>query len=273
MRRARAKAEPSPPRTIRSRPKTGNGAFQRLTAKRADSRRPPVRAGNRGTPSVSRSGRPAPALRDARRKRVRRGAARTPRGKTPFPCQKKRQYADTEERKRRRSERKATRSPSAADREGHKQDFFVEEVRPQGDIVHCHPLRCQARGPPTAPFPVQTPPCASRPFRCRPPKTKPSLGVILYYTGFSGKKRDCKKSVRNDDFLLTVGGLFTKHFFARWAIVQLAGRRILVPLIVVQVHVAQPDFLRKVSAFLFHVFSHHTKNAGETGRAPFSGVL
>ena len=41
-------------------------------------------------------------------------------------------------------------------------------------------------------------------------------------------------------FLLTVRGVFTKHRFARWAIVQLAGRRILVPLIVVQVHVAQP---------------------------------
>ena len=40
--------------------------------------------------------------------------------------------------------------------------------------------------------------------------------------------------------MLTVGGVFTKQFFARWAIVQLAGRRILVPLIVVQVHVAQP---------------------------------
>ncbi len=41
-------------------------------------------------------------------------------------------------------------------------------------------------------------------------------------------------------FLLTVRGVFTKHLSARWAIVQLAGRRILVPLIVVQVHVAQP---------------------------------
>ena len=41
-------------------------------------------------------------------------------------------------------------------------------------------------------------------------------------------------------FLLTVGGVFTKQLSARWAIVQLAGRRILVPLIVVQVHVAQP---------------------------------
>lgn len=41
-------------------------------------------------------------------------------------------------------------------------------------------------------------------------------------------------------FLLTVRGVFTKQLSARWAIVQLAGRRILVPLIVVQVHVAQP---------------------------------
>ena len=41
-------------------------------------------------------------------------------------------------------------------------------------------------------------------------------------------------------FLLTVRSVFTKPFSARWAIVQLAGRRILVPLIVVQVHVAQP---------------------------------
>ena len=41
-------------------------------------------------------------------------------------------------------------------------------------------------------------------------------------------------------FLLTVRSVFTKPLSARWAIVQLAGRRILVPLIVVQVHVAQP---------------------------------
>ena len=41
-------------------------------------------------------------------------------------------------------------------------------------------------------------------------------------------------------FLLTVRVVFTKQLSARWAIVQLAGRRILVPLIVVQVHVAQP---------------------------------
>ena len=40
--------------------------------------------------------------------------------------------------------------------------------------------------------------------------------------------------------MLTVRGVFTKQLSARWAIVQLAGRRILVPLIVVQVHVAQP---------------------------------
>ena len=45
-------------------------------------------------------------------------------------------------------------------------------------------------------------------------------------------------------FLLTGAGHFTKQVFARWAIVQLAGRRILVPLIVVQVHVAQPTRTR-----------------------------
>ena len=54
-------------------------------------------------------------------------------------------------------------------------------------------------------------------------------------------KKEMWKNIRETViFLLTVGGVFTKQFFARWAIVQLAGRRILVPLIVVQVHVAQP---------------------------------
>ena len=41
-------------------------------------------------------------------------------------------------------------------------------------------------------------------------------------------------------FFVDSEGCFTKQLSARWAIVQLAGRRILVPLIVVQVHVAQP---------------------------------
>ena len=40
---------------------------------------------------------------------------------------------------------------------------------------------------------------------------------------------------------MTNGTQFFKQFFARWAIVQLAGRRILVPLIMVRVHVAQPQ--------------------------------
>ena len=54
------------------------------------------------------------------------------------------------------------------------------------------------------------------------------------------KLKKQKKFSEMHIFLLTVRGVFTKHLSARWAIVQLAGRRILVPLIVVQVHVAQP---------------------------------
>ena len=46
------------------------------------------------------------------------------------------------------------------------------------------------------------------------------------------------------DFLLTLPGSFTYTLFSRWAVVQLAGRRILTPLIKVRVLAAQPKKTR-----------------------------
>ena len=53
-----------------------------------------------------------------------------------------------------------------------------------------------------------------------------------------------------------------KQDLARWAIVQLAGRRILVPLIVVQVHVAQPTRITSPSSSRPRTAAFHAVNSG-----------
>ena len=56
-----------------------------------------------------------------------------------------------------------------------------------------------------------------------------------------------KKRIKKESFSLTRGGCFDTLPLARWAVVQLAGRRILAPLIKVRVLAAQPTKLHSAS--------------------------
>ena len=56
-----------------------------------------------------------------------------------------------------------------------------------------------------------------------------------------------KKRIKKENFSLTRGGCFGSLPLARWAVVQLAGRRILAPLIKVRVLAAQPTKLHSAS--------------------------
>lgn len=56
-----------------------------------------------------------------------------------------------------------------------------------------------------------------------------------------------KNFAENDFFSLTSGGDLRSFHLARWAVVQLAGRRILAPLIKVRVLAAQPTQLHSAS--------------------------
>ena len=64
------------------------------------------------------------------------------------------------------------------------------------------------------------------------------------------------------NFLLTLPGSFTYTRFSRWAVVQLAGRRILTPLIKVRVLAAQPTTPRP----------HRLAGPGQRPFTPSTGV-
>ena len=63
-----------------------------------------------------------------------------------------------------------------------------------------------------------------------PRQTRPDSG---------DREKNAEKTIFSN-FLLTPPGSFTYTLFSRWAVVQLAGRRILTPLIKVRVLAAQP---------------------------------
>ena len=94
------------------------------------------------------------------------------------------------------------------------------------------------------------------------------LFTCLHFACFQNHAEGGRQSIKMQaltffsNFLLTLPGSFTYTRFSRWAVVQLAGRRILTPLIKVRVLAAQPTTPRP----------HRLAGPGQRPFTPSTGV-